>query len=206
MATPWRVPSTLWQGRTVVVMASGPSLLPSVVEAVHLSGAPTLVTNSTHLAAPWATLLVANDASWWDVHYHEAMAFLGLKYSASDPPYEGVLTQRITGAEGYDPDPECLRTGGNSGYTAVHIAAQAGARRILLCGMDMRGGHWHPEHRPPLRTTPSPTFARWIERFATLAPALERIGVDVVNCTPGSAIKCFRSAPLEEALDGSAHL
>lgn len=203
MATPWRVPPHLWRGQTVVVMASGPSLLPSVVEAVRLSGVPTVVTNNTHSAAPWASLLVANDQAWWDVHRDGALAFPGLKYSASDPPIEGVLTQRITGAEGYDPDPECVRHGGNSGYTAVHIAAQAGARRILLCGMDMRGGHWHPDHPRPLRTTPPATFARWIERFAILAPALERIGVEVIDCTPGGALAAFPRATLEDVLSPS---
>lgn len=202
MGTPWRVPPTLWRGQTVAVLASGPSLLPSVVEAVRQSGAPALVTNNSYQMAPWAALLVANDASWWDVHYRDALRFPGLKYSASDPPYEGVLTQRITGAEGYDPDPECLRTGGNSGYTAVHIAAQAGAKRVLLCGMDMRGGHWHSDHPRPLRTTPPSTYRRWIERFATLAPELDRISVEVINCTPGSALDVFPRMRLEDALAG----
>jgi hypothetical protein len=200
MAIPWRVPPNLWQGQTVVVMASGPSLLPSVVEAVHQSGAIALVTNNTHKLAPWARMLIANDASWWDVHRDEAMQFPGLKYSASDPPIDGVLTQRITGAEGYDPDPDCLRTGGNSGYTAVHIAAQAGASRVLLCGFDMRGGHWHPDHAKPLRTTPPSSYERWIARFATLAPELERIGVEVINCTERSALGCFSRAKLEDVL------
>lgn len=205
MATPWSVP-LMWQGRTVVVMASGPSLTPPVVELVRRSSAPVLVTNNTHQAAPWADMLYAADLQWWEVHREATRAFKGLKVSASDPPYEEVKSLRITDAEGYDPDPECIRTGGNSGYACVHIAAQAGAKRILLCGFDMRGGHWHPDHERPLRTTPPITYDRWIARFGTLAPEMRARGIDVVNCTPRSALRCFPLADLEGCLDGPTGL
>ena len=98
-----------------------------------------------------------------------------------------------------------IRTGGNSGYQAVHIAAQAGARRILLCGFDMsadRGAHWHGEHQHPLRETGPATFQRWIDYFPTLVNALAARGVKVLNCTPGSRLKCAPLVSLETALAG----
>jgi hypothetical protein len=189
MSTMWRVPP-LWQGQTVVVMASGPSLTPQQVRLVAEAGHPAVATNNSYRMCPQAQALVANDARWWQQH-PKALDFAALKISCDVPPHPEVLTQRITGVEGYDPDPECVRTGGNSGYTAVHIAAQAGAARILLLGFDMRGGHWHREHAPPLRATPPETYARWIRRFRTLAAALQQRGVEVVNCTPGSALDAF---------------
>ncbi len=34
-----------------------------------------------------------------------------------------------------------------------------------------------------------------------LAPILESMGVEVLNCTPGSALHCFRHVELETALE-----
>lgn len=190
----------MWSGQTVAVLASGPSLSLEQSQQVAAAGIPAVVTNNTYQRAPGAALLYAADASWWHEN-REALAFPGLKVSAQDVPSAAVLTLRMTGADGYDPDPECLRTGGNSGYASVHIAAQAGAKRILLLGFDMRAsGHWHGEHPKPLRRTPQPTYERWIARFEGLAVELAQRGVDVINCTPGSALQCFRALPLAAAL------
>src|SRR3990172_714287 len=199
MATVWKVPN-LWPGRSVAVFASGPSMTPTAAAAVRAAGLPALATNNTYRLAPWADVLYAADDAWWQEH-PDALGFRRVKVGGGNPPDPRVMVLRNTGAEGYDPDPTCFRTGGNSGYAAVHIAAQAGARRILLLGFDMRGGHWHGPHPKPLRTTPPPTFGRWIERFETLAAELEKRGVQVINCTPGSALKCFARADLVKALE-----
>jgi hypothetical protein len=174
-----------------------------VARAVRLAGLPALVTNDTWRLAPWADVLYAADHAWWSVH-PESLAFAGLKVTAGDVPIAGVLDLRITGCEGFDPNPECIRTGGNGGYAAVHIAAQGGGRRILLCGFDMHGGHWHPDHKRPLRNPPPQTFKRWIQRFETLAHELERRGIEVLNCTSNSAMRCFPMARLEDALEACA--
>ena len=51
-----------------------------------------------------------------------------------------------------------------------------------------------------LRETLPETYTRWVQRFAALAPLLAARGVDVVNCTPGSALRCFRFADLKDEL------
>jgi hypothetical protein len=107
-----------------------------------------------------------------------------------------VLQLLNSGETGFDPDPHCLRTGGNGGYQALHLAVHAGAARVLLFGFDMRGSHWHGDHEAPLRNPKPHQFANWIERFAAVAPELARRGVDVVNCTPDSDLTCFRFASL----------
>lgn len=196
----WTVPR-MWAGKTVAILASGPSMSKAVADAVmHL---PTIVINSTFRLAPWASLLYATDATWWR-NNTDAMRFRGVKVSMHDIHYAdlpGVNYVKKGAAVGFDLDRSTLCHGGNSGYAAVHLAAHAGAARILLLGMDMHGGHWHGEHPDPLVNTAPETFAgKFIPRFATLALSLRDMGVEVINCTPGSALRCFHMMPLQAAL------
>lgn len=193
MTTAWKVPP-MWRGRTVAVLASGPSMSLQVATLARRAGAAVAV-NDTYRLAPWADVLYGADADWWRRN-PQARDFPGLKVCADDSLlWPEVLNLRHTGKSGFDPDPTCIRSGGNSGYQAVHVAAQAGAARILLCGFDMGGGHWHGAPAPAAER-----FTTWIKHFATLADGLGARGVEVINCTPGSALTCFQRMPLEEAL------
>jgi sugar phosphate isomerase/epimerase len=194
----------LWPGATIAVLASGPSMSADVAAAVRRAGVRSIAVNTTVQLAPWADVLYAADADWWN-HPSNAdvlRAYSGLRYSVSQVP--GVRQLRNSGVAGFDPDPTALRSGGNSAYQAVHLAVHLGAARILLCGLDMQpqpgACHWHGPHPYGLRETGPALFERWRQRFATLAPELERLGVDVVNVTPGSALTCFRRSTLETEL------
>ncbi len=149
------------------------------MDAVRAAGVPAIAVNDAFLLAPWADVLYAADAQWWGVHAQTALKFAGLKMTA-DPSvhYRAVLKLKQTGKTGYDPTPGCVRTGGNGGYQALHVAIQAGARRILLLGFDMGGTHFFGRHRDGLRNTPDQTFANWIPRFSALA----KVGAEVINC------------------------
>lgn len=106
---------------------------------------------------------------------------------------------------GIDPDPTGLRTGKNSGYQAVNLAVHLGASRIVLLGFDMQaartGDHFFGQHRyPGAVNTRAETFRDFREAFETAVEPLQRLGVEVVNASPGSALTAFPQASLEEAL------
>lgn len=196
----WSVPP-LWRGRTVAILASGPSMSQEVADLVRAAGIKAIAINDTYRLAPWADMLYAADAQWWQ-HHPEARCFQGLQVTVSR--VAEVLRLQNTGTEGFEPHRIGIRTGGNSGYQALHIAIHGEASRVLLCGFDMsnRGGlHWHGGHPAPLRNTDDHSYTRWVERFA----ALKDIGPEIINCTPGSAITCFPSMDLHEALDHEHH-
>ena len=197
MATRWSVPK-MWRGETVAVMATGPSMSKAIADEVLDSGIATIVINDNYRIAPWADMLYAADSCWWNVHAQEALNFKGIKVTCHESTvYKAVNWLRQSGVEGYDPDPKMIRTGGNSGYQAVHVAIQAGAKRIVLLGFDMGGsGHWFGKHKPPLRNTDPNSYCVWVSRF----PGLMGHGAEIVNCTPGSAITCFPMMTLQEAL------
>lgn len=196
----WRVPP-MWEGKTVAVCASGPSMSQHVADQLRAANIPTIVINNTFKLAPWADILYAADIEWWGHldHHKEAMAFAGLKVSCQ--PVYGVNVLRNTGVLGFDPDPGAVRTGGNSGYQATHIAMHARAARILLCGFNMRSydgaDHWHPEHGKGLRSTQPELYQRWCERFVMLQEAAVARNIDIVNVTPDSALTAFRKSTLE---------
>jgi hypothetical protein len=213
MTTPWQVPRD-WFGETVAVLASGPSMSPAVADAVrgrcrviavNNQAIPTLVDGKERPAiAPWADMLYAADVKWWVHHKEAALTFTGEKATIrSVLPFPEVLSLELSINLPYDPRPTHLVSGGNGGYQAVHIAAQRGARRILLCGFDMRevGGkkHWFGDH--PDKLNSKQTYRNWINNFAAFAPVLRDLGIDVVNCTPGSALTSFRKAKLEDCIN-----
>lgn len=200
----WSVPR-MWEGKTVAILGSGPSMSKAVAEAVRAAGLPTIVTNTTFRLAPWADMLYAADARWWEVYWKEVQSLPGLKVTCeADAPFHHVPELRLmknTGREGFDPDPSCVRTGGNSGYQALHVAVHAGARRILLCGFDLRGDtHWHGRHPEPLRNAGEGLFPRWLEWYVTLYEALRPMDVEVLNCTPRSALQLWPNVELEDAI------
>lgn len=198
----WAIPR-IWVGRTVAILASGPSMSKAVATAIKDAGIPAIAVNSTYRLAPWAWLLYAADCEWWShPENRDAASFQGLKVSCQ--PIPGVLQLRNAGTVGYSDDLDCVHTLGNSGGQALQIAAKAGASRILLCGFDMHGGHWHGAHPYGLRDTAQETYAIWRSRFAEVAPMLSERGIDVVNVTPGSALTCFRRSTLEAEIAASA--
>lgn len=167
-------------------------------DVLRIADVPCIAVNTTHRLAPWAWALYAADVEWW-AHPTNADAhqFEGLRVSCQQ--VKGVHMLRNAGTIGYSDDADCVHTYGNSGAQALQIAVKAGARRVLLAGFDMgrdKGDHWHGKHPHGLRETSPELYARWVERYAALAPLLAMRGVDVVTVTP-SALGCFRQSTLE---------
>lgn len=97
-------------------------------------------------------------------------------------------------------------SGGNSGFQALNLAIQFGARLILLIGFDMHdksGVHWYGRNNWPQANNPGePNFQRWRQAFKVSAPIIANAGIDVVNVTRYSELKCFRLLPsIEVAMD-----
>ncbi len=129
-----------------------------------------------------------------------------------------TLKVRQSNCRGLEKNPSALAHGANSGYQAINLAYHFGAKRIMLLGYDMHvngRSHWHDEARPQWRNERYPEihflphFDGSVEglvdgKVVTVKPslvdALKAEGVDVVNCTPGSALKCWPYLPLDEAL------
>lgn len=191
-----------WAGERVAILASGPSLRAAPIDAIGRSGCRILVINNSWTLVPWASALYAADLSWWR-HYNADVArwFAGMTFTQDETAAAdyGIDLIRSVDRPGLSRDPRVIHQGGNSGYQAIGLAHRAGAAQILLFGFDMHGDHWHGPHREEVagHLTTRLDFAGWIPRFDALAADLEAVGVETINCTPGSALRCFRSAEFE---------
>lgn len=95
--------------------------------------------------------------------------------------------------------------GGNSGYQAVQLAAQLGARRIVLIGFDMKTEgkvHWYGRNRWTGANNPDESnFRRWIKAFNDAVPVIDAAGIEIVNASPHSGLECFSRMTLPSALE-----
>ncbi len=184
-----------WKGRTVVCLASGPSLTSEDCEFVRASGHPTVVTNTTFRIAPWADVVFGMDMNWWRTHHQEVKAVCtGRKLSTSH-------AARAYGAESLWQSkwfPQVL----NSGAGAIALALAGGAEKVVLLGFDCQstGGkkHWHGDH--PKSCGNAASLQKWPRHFERQAKEAQKAGRTVVNASRSTALTCFPRVELESAL------
>jgi len=196
----------VWEGETVVCVGGGPSVTAEAV-ALARDRARVIAINNSYLLAPWADVCYFADGRWWEWHKAkpEFMAFAGQKVTiegsglmVADPE---VYMLHNFGSSGISEKQNGLHTGSNSGYQAINLAVLAGAKRVLLLGYDMRfqdgRSHWHGDH--PIKV-PENNYRHYAALFGGMVPQLKRLGVEVVNCTPESAIAAFRFGAMDKEL------
>lgn len=194
-----------WSTRPAVVIASGPSLSDEqlqLVEAAHLEErVHVLAVNNTIERAPWADVAYFGDytaikhylpklkpltlAEW--VTIDRAAAERWRLTHVKPASQNGVSLQRV-------------HVNGNSGAQAINVAIAFGAQRVLLIGFDMRDGsdgraHWFGQHPGHLVT--KQLYGEWLHKFEAIARDAKQLGMQIVNCTPGSALDCFPRVDLE---------
>lgn len=171
--------------------------------------------------APWAEILYAADADWWN-HHRGARDFAGerwIPYRVGGKPWSEGPKWQIAAARwglrqvesrmagGVSQDPARIHEGApgtqNSAFQALGLAVLLGAARILLLGVDCRPGpagqsHCFGDHPPELRR--SSPYGDFAAAFAAAAPDLAAAGVEVINCSRDTAVTCFPQAPIEDVL------
>lgn len=174
---------------TWALLAPGPSASAELAELIrHL---PTGAIGCAFQLAPWARFVAASDRGWWR-KYPDAMAF---PERFAMMPVDGAerINVPVVGAI-------C-----NSGVLGLEVAKLKGATRILLLGFDMHGAHFFGAYTNGLRNTNESQRRNHLRQFADWGVANK--GIEVINCTEGSALKCFPTARLDETgiFEPSAH-
>lgn len=176
---------------TIVCIASGPSLTAedcAAAQRLQAQGVCRVITvNASFRAAPWADWLWGMDDCFWSAYGGEiAATFKGRRCAP-------IL---VDGAEIRD------IKAGNSGAGAILLAAQLGAKRVILLGYDCAhtGGraHWHPDH--PAGLGNAGMVGRWPAQFAEVARMLPA-DCHVVNATRETALTQWPRMPLDDAIN-----
>jgi len=190
----WTVTPEWYQG-TAFILGCGPSLRNADVSSLRSVGY-VIAVNDSYLLAPWADVLYFCDKKWWTANQDTVMStFTGRWIVTLDECYHGVKTLRNMGVEGLETDPGGLRHGSNSGYQAIGLAYHLGVSQIVLLGFDMRCDgdrvHWRDRAKDNADAQARVMSTVMLPKFNSLVAPLRDAGVQVWNCTPDSALRCW---------------
>lgn len=174
--------------------------------------------NNSWQLVPWADALYGCDANWWKINRTVADNFAGLKISQDakcERLFSGLIRvvhcrRNVDGrpAEILVDVPAVIGWGGNSGFQALNLAVQFGAKRIIMAGFDMTlkaGIHWHGKHPKGLNNPQERNVNRWRSALDAVAPQLSALGITVINASQVSALTAYTKMSLEEALGALTH-
>lgn len=198
-----------WSTATVVIIGAGPSA-PADCIALGQQNFPmplkVIAINESWRLWPSADVLYASDSAWWR-HAKNAGGFGGLKVSGSAEAAEAYGAAAVTVMRGCNEillgSRGVIGSGGNSGFQALNLAVQFGARHVVLLGFDMQitdGAHWHGRHADGLNNPDAVNTANWRTALDGVAPALARLGVRVINATERTGLPGFERLPIDRAL------
>jgi hypothetical protein len=158
---------------------------------------------------PWADVLYGCDTRWWNEH-KGCLDFQGERWSTHDggkgtsndktqvvDDY-GVNVVRGAPNAGFSTDQGLIHYNDNSGFQGLNLAILLGSPYIVLVGFDMRHvsgkSHFFGDH--PKTLFQRNEYESFVKKFVEPPD-----GVEIVNATPGSAIKTYPTMALEEAIE-----
>lgn len=203
---PFWSPDRSFDGLAVVIVGGGPSH--AAIDLDVLRGHRFVAINSAcrkvrPIATP-ADALYFTDNSWNERRPELAAGWPGLVISSN----RNVKARLGDAVRRIDIDELTLTmqvrpdfAQASSGHSGACLAAIMGARRLVLVGFEARAidgrTHGHIDYTQP---EPEAFKERFIPGWRALAPQFARLGVEVINATPESAVDCFPFRPLAEAL------
>ena len=230
----WQVPR-IWEEGDVWIIGGGPSIprqfdvpdkvIRDVVRGVsppsayspymtQLHNKHVIAINVAYMIGDWIDMVFFGDGGFFLKHREKVALFPGLKVSCSpktqDVPWVKYVARNGQHPRGISPNPKMVSWNGNSGAAAVSVAANAGARRIILLGFDMKLGgrndqHWHDlygrgaiKEEQRLKKMP---FHKHLRGFPTIAEDAKRRKIEILNASPDSAITCFQKVTVNELLE-----
>lgn len=203
---PFWVPDRSFAGEIVTIIGGGPSL--ATLDLDVLAGHRFIAVNSScRKVRPIATagdILYFSDNSWNENRPALAANWQGpvVTSNRNAKARLGDAVRRLD-ISALTETMRCMPdfVQASSGHSAACLAAIMGARRIVLVGFEGQtvGGRSHG-HDDYAQHDLAAFVERYLPAWRVLAPALARMGAEVVNATPGSAIAEFPFVPLAEAL------
>jgi hypothetical protein len=192
-----------WSRDTAIIVASGPSAAAVPLESAK-GRARWIVVNEGHRLAPWADAIYAADHPWW-VRNRGLRNFSGLRMSQSDAARKsyGVKQINLRRVDTIVTQPRgTIGYGGNSGFQAINLAVQFGAKRIVLVGFDLRidlGVHWHGRHEQ-MNNPAEDSVARWARILDGVARQFRALNIQVLNASPVSVLNNYPKVDFAEAM------
>ncbi len=225
----------IWEGGDVWILGGGPSVaeqfdVPNKLVQEVRNGTKPLSAFSPYMAAihkehvisinaafmigDWIDIVFFGDNGFFLKFLNKLAAYPGIKMScnpsSNKTPWVWNFVRDSNKRRGISMAPGKVAWNFNSGAAAISIAAQSGAKRILLLGFDMKLGsdqaqHFHDAYgrgkiteEARMRKMP---FSRHLRGFDQISIDAEQLGIEIINLSPNSAITQFRKMTVKEFLN-----
>jgi hypothetical protein len=226
MDRPWNIPK-IWEGSTVFILGGGPSLSSvnfdlikhrRIISTNNAFGEPNGKTHrygkediATYKARDWVDVIFFADLKWFRWHRRSIREAAENSIVLTCNQNNGVLkttgpwlkkvrrnNNRVLGITSDKKDH--ISWNRSTGAAAINVAYHFGAKTVVLLGFDMRlidgKKNYHDDHKEPAHDP----CARHLKCFKAIARDAAKLGLNIINCTPGSAIEYFPIMSLEEYL------
>lgn len=172
--------------------------------------------NAAFLIGDWIDIVFFGDGGFYLANKKEMDVFPKIKVSSGPSivkrkDIQGVkyISRNGSHPAGISPSSNSVSWNLNSGAAAISLAWHLGVKRVYLLGFDMmlgEGGqqHWHchySRHKNGRRRDPKKLpFDRHLPGFSAIANDARRMGLEIINVSPDSAIKEFKRVRLSDVL------
>ena len=204
--------------KTICCIGTGPSLKQHQIDTAREKNFTLFGCNLTYQLVPDLALFYSVNMAFW-AHYwglglseHTAAKWTTNRDVADE---YGVNWIAEVNKIGLSQDPDVIHHGHGSGFSLVSMAHRAGADRIILLGYDLkyskdyngkqqvRGStprHYFGEYPASMQHWPSVSVIDGVHvELVDLYRSIKSQGlVEVINCTPDSAIDCFEMVDIED--------
>ena len=152
----------------------------------------------------WVDICFFGDGRWFDWHEVWLRKFKGQIFSCATRArhLERIIYVQRGKSLGIEAKTNAIAWNRSSGAAAISLAYHFGAKRIILLGFDMRmidgKGNWHTDHKTSRKD--ASVYRRFKEVFKHIKEDADKLGVEVLNATPDSAIIDFKFVKLEDVI------
>lgn len=194
----------IWPGETVFILAAGPST--AALDLSRLAGRKVIAVKSAWAVYPKADVLFFADGRWWrEKQLRPGVdAFAGqIVTTAMEIGDARVKRIKKISPSHFSAKSDEVALARSSTTGAINLAIHFGARRIVLLGVDAKPAadgtrHNHRMKWPwPLRDG---CWSAQAKEFEAVAPSAVKLGVEIVNANPDSAVQVWPRLKFEDCL------
>ena len=172
--------------------------------------------NAAFLIGDWIDMVFFGDGRFYFDNKKALCAYSKMKITCNTniQKKKGVHSIKYLQKQGNHPhgittQPGTVSWNNNSGAASISLAAQLGVKKIYLLGFDMKAGekgnqHFHSHYKHGKINAPKNPmklpFHRHLQCFPSIARDAKRLGIEIINVNPNSAITVFKRVKLSEVL------
>ena len=227
MPSKWNIPK-IWENETAYILGGGASIISQfgipadIVKQVRNGNLPMSVyalymeklfdkkvigINAAYQLGSWIDYIYFMDKDYMLSERENLAKFPNPVISALEYSETEDWCHTIKGItkEGICTIPNTISYNWSSGAAAINLAYQLGAKKIVLLGFDMkltRGKqHFHKGGKGynPISNIDK-VFARHLGAFEHIKNDADKLGIEIINASPKSAIKEFKRVTLKSVL------